>query len=167
MTYELKHPYAICTVAFKRIASAAEPPALPALAVQARTVQICAQTIDNNLRLQREPLPPGQQALWGIWDGEVLLHSHNRLCVGWLFGRIDEHGEPNAIYAYNTSSSGLFNNAKMGAVPWTGGRYQNGTLVMTGSPASFDLRKVNDDTLQGSYIEGGHSYPATFKRRQP
>ena len=87
--------------------------------------------------------------------------------MGWLFGRINEQGEPNAIYAYNTSNSGLFNNAKMGTVSWRGGRYQNGALVMKGSPVSFELRKVNDDTLEGSYIEAGHSYPATFKRRNP
>lgn len=165
MKYELKHPYSICTVAFERVLSAVQP-VVTASAVQADTVTICSQKIDNSLRHQRETLPPEQQALWGIWDGEVRFHAQSRLCAGWLFGRINEQGEPSAIYAYDSSSSGLLNNAKMGTVTWKGGRYQNGTLVMKGSPASFDLRKVNDDTLQGSYIEAGHSYPATFRRRK-
>lgn len=167
MTYDLKHPYALCEVAFRRIARDVGPSLAAAPAVQAATVTICAQTIDNPLRHQRDPLPPEQQALWGIWDGEVVFHSTNRRCVGWLFGRIDEHGEPTAIHAYNTASSGLFNNARMGANPWPGGRYRNGTLVMTGPQESFELRKVNADTLEGSYIEAGHNYPATFKRRKP
>ena len=165
MKYELKHPYAICTVVFERGPSAVQPASM-ASAVHAETVTICSQTVDNILRHQRETLLPEQQVLRGIWDGEVLIHAQFRLCAGWLFGGIDEQGEPNAIYAYNTSNSGLLNNTKMGTVTWRGGRYQNGTLVMKGSPVSFELRKVNDDTLEGSYIEAGHRYPATFKRRK-
>ena len=165
MKYELKHPYAICAVAFERVLGAVQP--VPAAsAVNTETVTICSQTVDNSLRHQREALPSEQQDLWGIWDGEVLFHAQFRLCVGWLFDRINAKGELDAIYVYNTSGSGVLNNARMGTVTWKGGSYQNGTLVMKGPPASFELRKVSADTLQGSYIEAGNSYPVTFKRRK-
>lgn len=189
MKYTLRHPMSICEVVFKR-APGAVGPALDAAALRAETVTICAQTIDNSLRHQRATLPPerrsaeqqasGQVAadslapnslapnslvLWGIWEGEVRFHAQSRLCAGWLFGRIDEHGEPSAIYAYNGAGSAALNNTRMGALPWRGGQYRNGTLVMTGSPASYALRRRDADTLEGSYIEAGHSYPATFKRR--
>jgi hypothetical protein len=132
----------------------------------AETVTICSQRIDFSPRFQRDALPPEQRALWGIWEGEISFGSQFRFCAGFLFGRIDEKGEPNAIYAYSTADAGLLNTAKVGSASWGGGRYRNGTLVMKSPEAVYELRRVNEDTLEGTYTWNGIGYPATLKRRK-
>jgi hypothetical protein len=132
----------------------------------ANMVAICEQRVEFSPRFQKEALSPEQAELWGVWSGEVDFGGSARMCIGFLIGRIDEKGEPSAIYAWNSANiSGIYNVVTVGTNPWRGGRYINKTLTLTGQKSSFAFTRVADDTLEGVMIANGQRYPAVLKRR--